>query len=158
MAKVTPEPKRAPKRASSNPEPPEEAPNPFTVFISALSRGIPRDDALKEAKLTREQVAQEYDTNPDFARRFGKAWELVVDAAEDAAFRRGVLGWYEPVFDKNGNQCGDVPKFDGALLQFFLKGNRGKYRGEDTGRSRGVSEETRREVLSIFEEAALSLR
>ena len=144
---------KAPKRADPKTEPLEAAPNPFDVFISSLSRGIPRDDALKEAKLSREQVAHEYETNPDFARRFGKAWELVVDAAEDAAFRRGVLGWYEPVFDKNGVQCGDVPRFDGSLLQFFLKGNRGKYRGEDAGRARGVSDEAKREVAELFESA-----
>ena len=147
---------RAPKRI--DPKDDVLAKSPFDVFLEHLSNGTPRDQALQAAKLTRAQVAERLEMDPGYARRFGKAWDLAVDAAEDAAFKRGVIGWYEPVFDKNGNQCGDVPKFDGALLQFFLKGNRGKYRGEDTGRSRGVSQEVQAEVRRVFEEAAFSLR
>lgn len=130
-----------------------EKPDPYAMFLRQLAAMPIKGDALKGTGLTAQDVRARSEMDADFAREMSKAWELGVDVLEDAAIRRGVLGWEEPVFTKDGGLSGYVTRYDGSLLKEVLKANSAKYRGEDAGRSRGVAEETRREVLRIFDEA-----
>lgn len=135
------------------PPPPAQAKNPFDRYLEQLATMPIREDALKGTGLTALDIRLRSESDPEFARKLSLAWDIGIDVAEDAAFRRGIIGWDEPVFTKDGGLAGHVTRYDGGLLKEVLKANRAKYRGEDIGRSRGVSEETRREVHRVFEEA-----
>lgn len=53
---------------------------------------------------------------------------------EDEVFRRGVLGWDEPVY-QNGRKVGKIRKYDSKLLELDVKaGNRARF-GEDAAPS-----------------------
>lgn len=128
-------------------------PDPFETYLRQLSVMPVREEALKGTGLTAQDVRERAEADSEFSRKLATAWDIAIDVAEDAAFKRGILGWEEPVFSKDGGLSGYITRYDGGLLKEVLKANRAKYRGEDIGRSRGVSEETRREVSRVFEEA-----
>ena len=58
---------------------------------------------------------------------FRSAWffarEAAADLLEAEAFRRAVVGWEEPVFQR-GEQVGTVRRYDGKLLELLLKARR----------------------------------
>jgi hypothetical protein len=154
FSKKSPEPKK--KSQSPAPEiqiPAPAKPSPFDLYLRQLAAMPIKGDALKGTGLTAQGIRDRAEQDPDFSRKLAQAWDIGIDVAEDAAFSRGIVGWDEPVFTKDGGLAGYVTKYDGGLLKEVLKANRAKYRGEDVGRSRGVSEETRREVHRVFEEA-----
>jgi hypothetical protein len=132
------------------PKPPED---PYAQYLRQLAHMPVREDALKGTGLTPQDIRTKAESDSEFARQLDRAWDIGIDVAEDAAFKRGIIGWEEPVFTKDGGLAGHVTRYDGGLLKEVLKANRAKYRGEDAGRSRGVSEETKREVARVFEDA-----
>ena len=144
--------------ASPAPIAPEKSPVPtkptgFDLYLRQLSEMPIREDALKGTGLTPQDVRARAEADPEFSLKLSQAWDIGIDVAEDAAFKRGILGWDEPVFTKDGGLAGHVTRYDGGLLKEVLKANRAKYRGEDAGRARGVSDEARREANQIFSEA-----
>jgi hypothetical protein len=144
-----------PLRSTTVPAEPEKPPaeTGFDKYLRQLASMPIREDALKNTGLTAQDIRRRAEEDPDFSRALDKAWDIGVDVAEDAAFKRAIVGWDEPVFTKDGGLAGHVTRYDGGLLKEVLKANRAKYRGEDVGRSRGVSPEARREVDRVFEEA-----
>ena len=60
---------------------------------------------------------------PDFAARWEEALTLGVDALEDEATRRAIVGTEEPVY-QGGKQVGTIRKFSDTLLIFMLKARR----------------------------------
>ena len=149
-AKKTPSVEPAP---AAPPKPPAPKLTGFDRYLRQLADCPIRADALKGTGLTAQDIRARAETDPNFAQALSQAWDIGIDVAEDAAFKRGILGWDEPVFTKDGGLAGYVTRYDGGLLKEVLKANRAKYRGEDVGRSRGVSEEARREASQIFSEA-----
>lgn len=121
----------------------------FETFLESLADLPSRKQALDKAGLTRHQVAERLKNDKTFAGRFIEAWEMGIDAMEDEAVRRAVLGWSEPVYGKDG-YMGEIQKYSDTLLIHLLKGNRRKYRGEDAGQQRGLSEESKSQLKSVF--------
>lgn len=162
--------KPSPNAPTASSEPDVFAPEPATFaygssslaqgerlkkFLAVLAtKGPDRRVALAESGFTRGEIAELLETNREFARDFAKHWDLAIDVAEDEAARRAIQGWEEPIVDRRGDIVGYKIVYDGGLLKELLKANRGKWRGEDAGQRRGVSEEALREMRSIMDEAA----
>ena len=126
----------------------------FDVFLHEFARLPNRTEALATAKLAPEELAKRLRDDSDFSRAFLDACELGYDVLEDAAVHRAVKGWDEPVFDmRRGIEIGSVRRYSDTLLLALLKANRKKFRGDDASGGRGVSEESRRQLAKIFEEA-----
>ena len=126
----------------------------FDVFLHEFARLPNRTEALATAKLAPEELAKRLRDDPDFSRAFLDACEMGYDVLEDAAVNRAVKGWDEPVFDmRRGIEIGYVRRYSDTLLLALLKANRKKFRGDDASGGRGVSEESRRQLAKIFEEA-----
>jgi hypothetical protein len=134
-----------------------KTPSPYDRYLQQLAAMPIKGEALKGTGLTAQDIRDRAEMDPEFSRKLAQAWDVGIDVAEDAAFKRAIVGWEEPVFSKDGGLVGYVTRYDGGLLKEVLKANRAKYRGEDLGRGRGVSEETRREVAKVFEEAGTLL-
>jgi hypothetical protein len=77
--------------------------------------------AARAAGITRKTHYHWLQHNPAYAVRFQKSQMIAADLLQDEAVRRAVEGWTEPIFYK-GEQCGAVWRYDGALLQFLLRG------------------------------------
>lgn len=122
----------------------------FEKFLETLSDLPSRGMALQKAGLSRQQVAARLRSDKEFAAKYVEAWELGVDAMEDEAVRRAVLGWQEPVFTRDG-YAGEVTKYSDTLLIHLLKGNRRKYRGDDPNQNRGLSEESKKQLKSVLD-------
>jgi hypothetical protein len=58
--------------------------------------------------------------NPAFAAEWDKVNELIKFQLEEEAYRRGVLGYEEPVYYQ-GVKCGSITKYSDSLLRFRLK-------------------------------------
>lgn len=126
----------------------------FEIFLRAYSRYPNRTEAIKAANLEPEEVAQRLRDDSDFSRAFLDACDIGYDVLEDAAVSRAVKGWDEPVFDmRRGIEVGYVRRYSDTLLLALLKANRKKFRGDDASGGRVVSEESRRQLAQIFEEA-----
>ena len=68
------------------------------------------------------------DSDPAFNERMRVAGTKSIDVLETELFRRGVMGWDEPVY-QGGELVGTVRKHSDACLIFALKGNApAKYR------------------------------
>lgn len=132
--------------------PPEAADSPWETFLRNLAELPSRKQALSASGLSRQQVAERVRDDRAFAARFLEAWEMGIDSVEDEAVRRAVLGWSEPIYNQ-GLYCGEVQKFSDTLLATLLKANRRKYRGEDQAAQRGLSEETKTQLRSVFSRA-----
>lgn len=149
-AHITEEPEQRYSR-QRNEIPPTE--DPYDRYLLNLAAMPIRGEALRGTGLTPQDVRARAEADPEFSLKLSQAWDIGIDVAEDAAFQRGVLGWDIPIFTKDGGLAGYERRFDGGLLKEVLKANRAKYRGEDAGRARGVSDEARREASQIFSEA-----
>ena len=126
----------------------------FDVFLREFARMPNRTEALEKASLQPEELAERLRRDSDFSRQFLEACEMGYDVLEDAAVSRAVRGWDEPVFDmRRGIEVGYVRRYSDTLLLALLKANRKKFRGDDNSGGRGVSEESRRTLAMIFEEA-----
>ena len=148
----------APAQDSVEPAPEPSIDDRFEKFLVALTvSGPDRRKALQGTGLTRIEISEKLETDREFARRFSKAWDLSIDVAEDEAARRAIEGWDEPIVSKTGDIVGYTQVYSDSRLLALLKANRGKWRGEDAGQRRGVSEESLREMRAIFDEAAAAL-
>ena len=121
----------------------------FEKFLESLAELPSRGQALQKTGLTRHQIAERLRNDKDFAAKYVEAWELGIDAMEDEAVRRAVLGWQEPVFTRDG-YAGEVTKYSDTLLIHLLKGNRRKYRGDDPNQNRGLSEEAKKQLKTVL--------
>lgn len=130
--------------------------DPWEVFLRAIASLPSRKRAFEESGLDRWTVHTRLRDDRAFAARFLEAWEMGIDALEDEAVRRAVLGWYEPVFSQ-GMYCGEILKYSDSLLTTLLRANRRKYRGEDAASQRGLSEEGKSQLQSVFSRALADL-
>ena len=126
--------------------------DPWETFLRCLSELPNRKMALTASGLDRRVVMERIRDDRLFASRFLESWEMGIDSLEDEAVRRAVLGWSEPVYNQ-GLYCGEIQKFSDTLLGTLLKANRRKYRGEDAAAQRGLSEEAKTQLRSVFARA-----
>ena len=128
---------------------PLQAQAKYDCFLSTYASKPIITDALAKAGLTLPQVLERKRLDPAFARQFADAEECAQYVAEAEAYRRATVGWEEPVFNKEGVLVGSITRYSDSLLQFILKGNVRKYRGEDISASRGLSDEARRQLAQM---------
>jgi hypothetical protein len=130
--------------------------DPWKVFLNCIAALPSRKQAFEKSGLSRWEVHQRLNDDRAFAAKFMEAWEMGVDALEDEAVRRAVLGWYEPVFSQ-GMYVGEVLRYSDSLLSTLLKANRRKFRGEDANAQRGLSEESKSQLQQVFSRAMAEL-
>lgn len=126
--------------------------DPWKTFLNCIAALPSRKQAFEKSGLGRWQVHQRLNEDRAFAAKFLEAWEMGVDALEDEAVRRAVLGWYEPVFSQ-GMYVGEVLRYSDSLLATLLKANRRKFRGDDANAQRGLSEESKSQLQQVFARA-----
>ena len=124
------------------------------AFLAALRDMPVVRHACEVVGINRSTAYDARNAHEDFAQAWDEAMETGIDKAEQAAFRRGVEGWHEPVIDKGRlayaykrNADGSyepvlddkgqpvpltVRKHSNSLLQFVLKGRRRGTYGDKT--------------------------
>jgi hypothetical protein len=132
-------------------------PFPWTnAFLAALRDTPVLGHACDAVGIDRVTAWRRRQADPEFAAAVDDAIEKGIDTAESEAYRRGVIGWQEPVVDKGhlayrmvrvvgeGGEVRFEPVLDGsgqpvpltipkrsdALLQFVLKGKRRQVYGD----------------------------
>ena len=75
------------------------------------------------AKVSRRNVYDEYDRNPEFAKAWREAEEESSDRLEAEAWRRAHDGIDKPVFHQ-GEQCGVIREYSDGLITLLLKARR----------------------------------
>jgi hypothetical protein len=61
--------------------------------------------------------------DPEFAALWEEALQVATDVLEHEA-RERAMGWDEPVFDKDGNQCGTRRVYSDRMMELLLKAHR----------------------------------
>ncbi len=79
--------------------------------------------ACAAAKVGRSTVYEWLAQDADFKQRYSVAEEIAADRAEHEAWRRGMVGWNEPVF-QGGRRVGLVRKYSDRMLELTLKARR----------------------------------
>lgn len=102
------------------------------AFLAALSRGlITRTAACESVHVSRQTFynwinATDHKGNPTpealaFQDALGEAELQSVDVWMRQLTKVGLKGWWEPVFDKMGNKCGRIWKYDSKILQMVAQ-------------------------------------
>jgi hypothetical protein len=110
-----------------------------TLFLAAFAESHLVSEAAKRAGIHRDTAYAWRKADPEFAAEWAEIEEASTERLEQEALRRAVDGWVErPVFDKEGEQVGEVRKFSDTLLIFMLKARRPdtyreRYQHEHTG-------------------------
>ena len=79
------------------------APKPYdwrVLFLRALAEMPVIGHACDAAGINRSTLSRARDSDKEFAQAMDEAMATGIDLAEQAAFKRGVLGFEEPVIDK----------------------------------------------------------
>src|SRR4051812_9089120 len=92
------------------------------TFIEKLSRGLTIGSAARAAGISRQTAYVWREEDPQFAADWDAAIEDGTDAAEDAAFTRGV-GFERRVVKRDGSEA-SVDEYSDSLLTLILKGRR----------------------------------
>lgn len=95
--------------------------------IDQLVKGHTFVGAARAAGVPVRTVQSWRDRDPEFHERSNKAYDEGTDVFRTETRRRGVEGWYEPVYYQ-GQRVGRVKKFSDTLLMFELKKRDPSYR------------------------------
>lgn len=97
------------------------------AFLAAYAQTAHIEDAASAAGIARSTHYLWMKEDPEYPALFAEADELATQVLIDAAVRRGVHGWEEPVFHE-GKVCGHVRKYSDKLLELGLRARRKEYR------------------------------
>lgn len=125
----------------------------FEEFLFHLRRMPDKTTAASKAGIDIEELVHKIQVDAKFEKAVEDATETGIDAMEDEVVRRAFLGVEEPIF-QGGFQVGTKVKYSDDLLKFYLAANRAKYRGDIERDGRGLSQEARETIASVFGEAA----
>jgi hypothetical protein len=93
-------------------------------FLEELAKGWSVSKAAQTAGVSRAQIYRWRTEDPQFATDWNEAYEVGVDALEDAAYSRAVEGVATPIFDKQAKQVGKKVEYSDRLLELLLKSKR----------------------------------
>lgn len=97
-------------------------------FIGALGENGNVSRSAQIAGVSRTEVYNERNEQPDFAKQWDEALEAACDLMEEEARRRAYYGTRKPVYHQ-GVVCGEIQEYSDTLMIFLLKGARPqKYR------------------------------
>ncbi len=116
-------PKKKPATTGRKPQKSRRSPARDAKFRAALEEHGDVSAAAKTAGYPRRSVYEWRDKDPSFKALWDAAWELGVDAMEEEARHRGVVGDDQPVY-QGGKKVGVIRKKSDTLLMFMLKGRR----------------------------------
>ena len=125
--------------------------NRWQVFLAEVAKLPDRSTALEKANISPEEYADRVRNDTAFVSKLADYFDAGIDALEDTAIRRAVLGVEEPVFWQ-GTVVGWKTVYSDRLLTFLLAGNRAKYRGEGDKFS-GLTPEARKQLDEVFADA-----
>jgi|APSaa5957512535_1039671.scaffolds.fasta_scaffold00673_20 hypothetical protein len=122
---------RTPKKAAPKPRKPSSTKGVFKrrspardgKFFGTLEETADVSASARSAGYPRRSVYEWRDKDPAFKAKWDSAWELGVDAMEEEARRRGMVGDDQPVY-QGGKLVGKTRKYSDTLLMFMLKGRR----------------------------------
>ena len=123
----------------------------WQVFLAEVAKLPDRSTALERANISPEEYADRVRNDTAFVSKLADYFDAGIDALEDTAIRRAVLGVEEPVFWQ-GQVVGWKTVYSDRLLTFLLAGNRAKYRGEGDKFS-GLTPEARKQLDDVFADA-----
>jgi hypothetical protein len=90
------------------------------AFLAAYEKACCITWAVRAAGVTRKTHYRWLEQDSDYAAAFKRTQMIVGDTLESVAIERATVGWTEPVFYR-GEKCGEVRKFDDAMLMFLLR-------------------------------------
>ena len=120
----------------------------WTKILETLRKCPIRKDAIEQAGVTPEDVRAYFLERPDARREFMTAFDEGMDALEDEAIRRALLGVEEPVFGREG-LLGYKTVYANDLTKVILSAYRARYRGE-LNQGGSLSEEARNALTKVF--------
>lgn len=98
------------------------------IFLKSLEECPIINRAISKIRISRSFLYKFRSENPDFAAEWDAAKDRGIDALEDEAMRRALVGTDKPIY-QGGKKVGTVREFSDTLAIFLLKGNRpNKYR------------------------------
>ena len=100
-------------------------------FLAALREYPVIAHACRAVGIERTTAYRARETDPEFARDWDAALEDGIDRAEQEAYRRGVFGVEEPVY-QGGQLVGTRQVYSDSLLSLVLKGRRKKVYADRT--------------------------
>lgn len=100
------------------------------VFLDELRKRYSVTHACKAAGVGRSTAYEHRDSDKAFAAAWSEVWETNIDDLEDSTLARAIHGWMEPVFYQ-GEECGQVRRFDNTLSAFMLRKLRKSRYGDD---------------------------
>jgi hypothetical protein len=90
------------------------------AFLSAFERTGCIGWAAQAAKIGRKSHYRWLQNDADSAAAFKQAQMIAGDTLQGVAFERALVGWTQPVFFR-GEKCGEVRRYDNAMLMFLLR-------------------------------------
>ena len=108
------------------------------IFLDVLRETGNISLSAKACKLTRQNVQQHRDRNPEFAKVWDDAYQDAMDKLEREAWRRAAEGTEKPQMFQ-GRQIGIIREYSDRMMEMLLMGGRPekyahKFRGEITGK------------------------
>lgn len=101
------------------------------AFLAAIAEGLSITGACRAARISKQSHynwmnAVDAEGRPTeiavlYRDLFSQAYLAGTDTLVDEAVRRGKDGWLEPKFNKDGDEIGEIRRFDPQLLMFTIK-------------------------------------
>lgn len=92
-------------------------------FIARLSETANVTASAQAIAVSRVAVYEHREKDPEFRALWDEAVNMAIDRLEAEAWRRGLEGWDEPVF-QGGAQCGIIHRYSDRLLEILLRAKR----------------------------------
>ena len=92
------------------------------AFLAAFEEAGTISAAAKACKMNRRLHHTWMAKDEEYVQKFCESQEVANDKLEDAARKRAIDGWEEPVF-YNGEIVGSKPRYSDQLMGILLKGN-----------------------------------
>lgn len=100
----------------------------MAAALAVLADGGYAGDAAKAAGISRALLFEWKRDDRSFSARWAEAIDISIEKAEAELYRRGVLGWREPVFGKTPDGVtgvvGAITKYSDRALELFMKAKR----------------------------------
>lgn len=90
------------------------------LFLEAFAQCGNITESARLVGLERSSHYKWLANDPDYPAKFKDAFEQACDKLEHEAWRRGVEGWDEPVF-QGGQEVGVIRRYDSGLLKALLR-------------------------------------